>query len=170
MDNTGIDNSKLYSQPEDIWKAYATLSAISPMFTVAAAFGNVHGVYKPGNVKLEPAILGNSQKFVQKQLGTANPKPVLFVFHGGSGSEKDKIKEAISYGVIKMNIDTDTQWAYWDGVRSFEAKNHGNLQGQIGETDGKVRAYHLVQNREMRSMAKQRRKEGGACKTRVLCW
>jgi fructose-bisphosphate aldolase class II len=136
VDNTGVDNSALYSQPEDVWKCYQKLSAIGPMFTIAAAFGNVHGVYKPGNVKLSPEILGNSQRFIKEKLGCESDKPVFFVFHGGSGSEKEKIEEALTYGVIKMNIDTDTQWAYWNGVREYEAKNHGYLQGQIGNPEG----------------------------------
>jgi fructose-bisphosphate aldolase class II len=135
VDNTDIDSSKLYTQPEDVAYAYAELSEVSEHFTIAASFGNVHGVYKPGNVKLEPIILHNSQKFVEEKYGTGE-KPLFFVFHGGSGSSQDKIREAISYGVIKMNIDTDTQWAYWDGVRKYEAKNHDYLQGQIGNPDG----------------------------------
>lgn len=136
VDNTHVTNSALYSQPEDVWYAYDRLMKVSPYFTIAASFGNVHGVYAPGNVKLEPSILGTSQTFISAKLGGAEPHPVLFVFHGGSGSEKEKIKEAIDHGVIKMNIDTDTQWAYWDGIRKFEAKNHGYLQGQIGNPDG----------------------------------
>ena len=135
VDNSGVDSSRLYTQPDEVAKAYEKLLAISDRFTIAAAFGNVHGVYKPGNVKLEPVILKNSQDFIQKKYGTG-ANPVNFVFHGGSGSEPEKIKEAISYGVVKMNIDTDTQWAYWDGVRAFEAKNHGYLQGQIGNPEG----------------------------------
>lgn len=135
VDNTDIDSSKLYTQPEEVGRAFEVLSAVSKRFTVAAAFGNVHGVYKPGNVRLEPAILDNSQKYIQEKYAT-KVNPVNFVFHGGSGSEPAKIKEAISYGVIKMNIDTDTQWAYWDGVRAYEAKNHDYLQGQIGNPDG----------------------------------
>lgn len=135
VDNTDIDSSKLYTQPEEVGRAFEVLSSVSKRFTVAAAFGNVHGVYKPGNVKLEPAILKNSQKYIQEKYGT-DENPVDFVFHGGSGSEPEKIKEAISYGVIKMNIDTDTQWATWDGVRVYEAKNHDYLQGQIGNPDG----------------------------------
>ncbi len=135
VDNTDIDSSKLYTQPEEVGQAYEILSAISPRFTIAAAFGNVHGVYKPGNVKLEPAILKNSQEFIKGKYNTGE-NPVNFVFHGGSGSEPAKIKEAISYGVIKMNIDTDTQWATWDGVRAYEAKNHDFLQGQIGNPEG----------------------------------
>ena len=135
VDNTNIDSSKLYTQPEEVGRAFEVLSAVSKRFTVAAAFGNVHGVYKPGNVKLEPVILKNSQKYIEEKYGTET-NPVSFVFHGGSGSEPAKIKEAIGYGVVKMNIDTDTQWAYWDGVRAYEAKNHDYLQGQIGNPDG----------------------------------
>jgi fructose-bisphosphate aldolase class II len=136
VNNTDIENTSLYSQPDDIWRCYQTLSAISPMFTIAASFGNVHGVYAPGNVKLEPIILHNSQRYVQEKLGVKDPKPVFFVFHGGSGSDKEKITESLEYGVIKMNIDTDVQWAYWDGVRAFEAKNHAYLQGQLGNPEG----------------------------------
>jgi fructose-bisphosphate aldolase class II len=135
VDNTDVDSSKLYTQPEEVAEAYEVLSKISKNFTIAAAFGNVHGVYKPGNVKLEPVILANSQKYIAEKFNTEK-NPVNFVFHGGSGSEPEKIKEAISYGVIKMNIDTDTQWAYWDGVRTYEAKNHDYLQGQIGNPGG----------------------------------
>lgn len=135
VDNTGIDSSKLYTQPEDVAFAYEELMKISDKFTVAASFGNVHGVYKPGNVKLQPIILKNSQEYIQKKFNTVD-KPVNFVFHGGSGSSREEIREAISYGVIKMNIDTDTQWAMWDGVRKFESKNHGYLQGQIGNPEG----------------------------------
>ena len=135
VDNTGVDSSKLYTQPEEVCYAYEELSKVSPNFTIAASFGNVHGVYKPGNVKLTPKILDNSQKYIQEKLGTEE-KPVNFVFHGGSGSTHDEIREALSYGVIKMNIDTDTQWAYWDGVRAFEAANHDYLQGQIGNPEG----------------------------------
>ncbi len=135
VDNTGVDNAMLYTQPEDVCLAYEKLSAISPNFTVAASFGNVHGVYKPGNVKLSPKILDNSQQYIQNKHKTA-PKPVNFVFHGGSGSELADIREAIGYGVVKMNIDTDTQWATWDGVRKYEAKYHGYLQGQIGNPEG----------------------------------
>ncbi len=135
VDNSNVDNSALYTQPEDVNYAFERLSAVSPNFTIAASFGNVHGVYKPGNVVLTPKILDNSQKFISQKhnLGT---NPVNFVFHGGSGSAQHEIREAISYGVIKMNIDTDTQWAYWDGVRKFEAKNHDYLQGQIGNPKG----------------------------------
>jgi fructose-bisphosphate aldolase class II len=135
VDNTNIDNSLLYTQPEDVAYAYEELSKVSDRFTIAASFGNVHGVYKPGNVVLTPKILDNSQKYVQEKYGTGE-KPLFFVFHGGSGSSREEIREAISYGVIKMNIDTDTQWAYWDGVRAYEAANHDYLQGQIGNPEG----------------------------------
>jgi fructose-bisphosphate aldolase, class II len=135
VDNTNIDNAKLYTQPEDVDYAYERLSAISPNFTIAASFGNVHGVYSPGNVKLNTHILDNSQKYIETKRGLG-AKPVNFVFHGGSGSELKDIQDAIGFGVIKMNIDTDTQWAFWDGIRAYEAKNHGYLQGQIGNPDG----------------------------------
>lgn len=135
VDNTDVDNSLLYTQPSEVMYAYERLSTVNDAFTIAASFGNVHGVYKPGNVVLTPKILDNSQKFIQENKKT-DVKPVNFVFHGGSGSSKKEISEAISYGVIKMNIDTDTQWAFWDGVRSFEAKNHDYLQGQIGNPEG----------------------------------
>ncbi len=135
VDNTNIDNTLLYTQPEDVAYAYEELSKISDKFTIAASFGNVHGVYKPGNVKLTPIILDNSQQYIKERYNTAD-KPVNFVFHGGSGSALDEIREAISYGVIKMNIDTDTQWACWDGVRQYVAKNYDYLQGQIGNPEG----------------------------------
>ena len=135
VDNTDIDNSKLYTQPEDVAYAFAELSKVSKRFTIAASFGNVHGVYKPGNVVLTPKILKNSQEYIQKSFNTS-VNPVNFVFHGGSGSGRDQIREAIGYGVIKMNIDTDTQWAFWDGVRKYEAANHDYLQGQIGNPEG----------------------------------
>ena len=136
VDNSGVDNSLLYSQPSDVLYAYQELSKISPNFTIAASFGNVHGVYKPGNVKLMPIILKNSQDYIKEKLGLSDAHPVNFVFHGGSGSTHEEIREAISYGVVKMNIDTDTQWAYWDGIRVFEAANRGYLQAQIGNPDG----------------------------------
>ena len=135
VDNTGVDSASLYTQPEEVAYAYEELSKVSKRFTIAAAFGNVHGVYKPGNVKLTPKILDNSQKYIQEKFNTAE-KPVNFVFHGGSGSTREEIREAISYGAIKMNIDTDTQWAFWDGIRVFEAANHDYLQGQIGNPEG----------------------------------
>jgi fructose-bisphosphate aldolase class II len=135
VDNSGVEESKLYTQPEEVALAYTTLSAISPNFTIAAAFGNVHGVYKPGNVKLKPEILKQSQDYITQKLGLG-AKPVNFVFHGGSGSSREEIREAISYGAIKMNLDTDIQWAFWDGVRAYEAKNRDYLQGQIGNPKG----------------------------------
>lgn len=135
IDNTGLDNSLLYTQPEHVAYAYSELLKVSDQFTIAASFGNVHGVYKPGNVKLHPAILKNSQDYIEKNLKTG-PKPVNLVFHGGSGSTQQEIREAISYGVIKMNIDTDTQWAYWIGLRDYYEKNKGYLQTQIGNPEG----------------------------------
>ena len=135
VDNSDIDSSKLYTQPQEVALAYEELGKVSDKFTIAAAFGNVHGVYKPGNVRLTPKILDNSQKYIQEKYNTAD-KPVNFVFHGGSGSRREEIREALGYGVIKMNIDTDTQWAFWDGVRAYEAANRGYLQGQIGNPEG----------------------------------
>lgn len=138
IDNTGIDSAMLYTQPEEVAFAYDRLRKISECFTIAASFGNVHGVYKPGNVKLTPKILYNSQRHIEEMLGTP-PNPVNFVFHGGSGSSRDEIREAISYGVIKMNIDTDTQWATWKGVMDHYKKNQAYLQGQIGNPEGEDR-------------------------------
>lgn len=135
VDNTHVDNALLYTQPEEVSYAYEELSKISDRFTIAASFGNVHGVYKPGNVTLTPKILDNSQKYIEEKFATGK-KPVNFVFHGGSGSELSDIREAIGYGVIKMNIDTDTQWAYWNGVRRYADKYRGYLQGQIGNPEG----------------------------------
>ncbi|NCD33860.1 MAG: class II fructose-bisphosphate aldolase [Spartobacteria bacterium] len=135
VDNSHLDTSALYTQPADVAYAYEKLSAISPAFTIAASFGNVHGVYKPGNVKLTPKILDNSQKYIEEKFKTA-ARPVDFVFHGGSGSTDAEIKEAIGYGVVKMNIDTDTQWATWKGVMEYYKKNEAYLQGQIGNPDG----------------------------------
>lgn len=135
VDNTSIDNSLLYTQPEDVAYAYERLSKISDKFTIAASFGNVHGVYKPGNVVLTPVILDNSQKYIEEKFGTSK-MPVNFVFHGGSGSSQEEIEEAVSYGVVKMNIDTDTQWAYWEGVKEYEKKYRDYLQAQIGNPEG----------------------------------
>jgi len=135
VDNTDMDNSLLYTQPEDVAFAYEELMQVSPHFTIAASFGNVHGVYKPGNVTLTPKILDNSQKYIQEKFNT-DEKPVNFVFHGGSGSAPEEIEEAIGYGVIKMNIDTDTQWATWIGVKDYYEKNRDYMQGQIGNPDG----------------------------------
>lgn len=135
VDNSGVDNSLLYTQPEDVAYTYEKLKTISPNFTIAAAFGNVHGVYKPGNVVLTPKILDNSQKFVQEKFNTGE-KPINFVFHGGSGSSLEEIREAISYGVIKMNIDTDLQFAYTEGVRDYITNNIEYLKTQIGNPEG----------------------------------
>jgi fructose-bisphosphate aldolase class II len=135
IDNTGIDSKRLYTQPEHVAFAFEELGKISDHFTIAASFGNVHGVYKPGNVKLQPIILHNSQLYIQDHYKTG-PNPVNFVFHGGSGSEPEKIKEALTYGVVKMNIDTDTQWAFWEGVMKYYKKNEKYLQGQIGNPEG----------------------------------
>jgi fructose-bisphosphate aldolase class II len=135
VDNTGVESSKLYTQPEEVSYAYEELMKVSGNFVIAASFGNVHGVYKPGNVKLEPAILKNSQDYIQKKFGT-QANPVSFVFHGGSGSEPEAIREAIGYGVVKMNIDTDIQWAFWDGVHKYYQKNQAYLQAQLGNPTG----------------------------------
>lgn len=136
VDNTDVDSSRLYTQPEEVAYAYKELSTVSHRFTVAAAFGNVHGVYKPGNVKLAPVILRNSQEYLRKELSLEAEKPINFVFHGGSGSSQEEIREAISYGAVKMNIDTDMQWAFWEGVKDYYQANEGYLQGQIGSPDG----------------------------------
>merc|ERR1719487_229655 len=137
VDNTDVDSSRLYTQPEEVYYAYQELSKVpNGMFTCAASFGNVHGVYAPGNVDLQPVILHNSQKYIAEKIGGDNKKPMWFVFHGGSGSSVEDIQYAIDGGVIKMNIDTDTQWAFWDGIRGYEAKYHDYLQGQIGNPEG----------------------------------
>jgi fructose-bisphosphate aldolase class II len=135
VDNTDVDSSKLYTQPDEVAYAYEELSKISDQFTIAAAFGNVHGVYKPGNVKLTPIILKNSQEFVQKKFNTGH-NPIDFVFHGGSGSTLEEIREAIGYGVIKMNIDTDMQFAFTEGVRDYMVENLEYLKTQIGNPEG----------------------------------
>jgi fructose-bisphosphate aldolase, class II len=135
VDNTGVDSSRLYTQPEEVAFAYEELKKISERFTIAAAFGNVHGVYKPGNVELRPEILKNSQDYIQQKYSTGT-NPVNFVFHGGSGSEKAKITEAIGYGAIKMNIDTDMQWAFWDGVKNYYEGKRDYLQAQLGNPEG----------------------------------
>ncbi len=136
VDNSDVDSSKLYTQPSEVAYAYEELSKISPRFTIAAAFGNVHGVYKPGNVKLEPKILHNSQEFLREKHKIEAALPIDFVFHGGSGSSQAEIREAISYGAIKMNIDTDLQWALWEGIKDYYVKNEAYLQGQIGNPNG----------------------------------
>lgn len=135
VDNTDIDSSKLYTQPEEVGYTYKILKQVGDLFTIAAAFGNVHGVYKPGNVKLTPKILKHSQEYIQKEFNT-EANPVNFVFHGGSGSSREEIREAIDYGVIKMNIDTDMQWAFWEGVKNYYQEKEGYLQTQIGNPDG----------------------------------
>ena len=135
VDNTDIDSARLYTQPDEVAYAYEALSKVSNRFTIAAAFGNVHGVYKPGNVELKPIILKNSQDHVQEKFETG-PNPINFVFHGGSGSSRDEIREAIEYGAIKMNIDTDMQWAFWDGVRGYYEGKKDYLQAQIGNPEG----------------------------------
>jgi fructose-bisphosphate aldolase class II len=135
VDNSDVDSSKLYTQPEEVAYAYEELSKVSPNFTVAAAFGNVHGVYKPGNVSLKPIILKNSQDYIQSKYGTGE-LPVNFVFHGGSGSSREEIREAITYGAVKMNIDTDMQWSTWEGILNYYKKNEGYLQSQLGNPEG----------------------------------
>ena len=156
VDNSGVKAEALYTKPEQVYNVYKALSPISPAFSIAAAFGNVHGVYKSGNVVLSPHLLKGHQEYAQKMIGCDNPKPLFLVMHGGSGSTAEEIGEAVRYlnlnisytfvnqylihfssnGVIKMNVDTDTQWAYWDGLRGFYKKNEGYLQGQIGNPDG----------------------------------
>ena len=135
VDNSDVDVSKLYTQPEEVAYAYEELLKVSPRFTVAASFGNVHGVYKPGNVKLTPKILDNSQKFIEEKYGT-EANPVDFVFHGGSGSSQEEIEESIGYGVIKMNIDTDLQYAFMTGIRDYMGDKSEYLKSQIGNPDG----------------------------------
>jgi len=134
VDNTGVDNSALYTQPEDVYDVYKTLSAVSPNFSIAAAFGNVHGVYKPGNVKLHPELLGKHQDYVKQQTG--KEKPLFLVFHGGSGSTKEEITTAVNNGVVKMNVDTDTQFAYLAGIRDFVQKKAEYLKTQVGNPEG----------------------------------
>src|ERR1700753_3615987 len=136
VDNSDVDSSRLYTQPEDVAYSYEELSKVSHRFTVAAAFGNVHGVYKPGNVKLQPVILHNSQEYVKQKFGLSEEKPINFVFHGGSGSTEEEIREAISYGAIKMNIDTVRQTAFWEAMKDFYQSKKGYLQTQIGNPEG----------------------------------
>lgn len=132
-----VENPALYTQPEDIWEIYRQLSQVSRYFSIAAAFGNVHGVYTPGNVTLHPELLGKHQAFVAQQLKCENSKPVFFVFHGGSGSTEEDISKAIKNGVVKMNVDTDTQWAYWEGVKNYYEAKKEYLQTQVGNPEGK---------------------------------
>ena len=135
VDNSDVDDSKLYTQPEEVAYAYEELSKVSHRFTIAAAFGNVHGVYKPGNVKLTPKILRNSQEYITKKYGVEH-NHIDFVFHGGSGSTVEEIREAIGYGVIKMNIDTDLQYAFMEGIRDYIQEKGAYLQAQIGNPEG----------------------------------
>jgi fructose-bisphosphate aldolase class II len=136
VNNEDIDPAKLYTTPQQVYQVYEALSKVGDMFSIAAAFGNVHGVYKPGNVKLSPEKLGHHQDYAKKMLNSPLPKPIFLVMHGGSGSTDDEIKLAVKNGVVKMNIDTDTQWSYWDGLRAFEKENRDYLQAQIGNPKG----------------------------------
>ncbi|TQS35654.1 hypothetical protein Golomagni_03920 [Golovinomyces magnicellulatus] len=136
VNNEDVDNNSLYTQPEDILNIYKTLSPISQYFSIAAGFGNVHGVYKPGNVKLHPELLGKHQKFVQEAMGLEQIKPIFLVFHGGSGSTKQEFLDAISHGVVKVNLDTDLQYAYLSGVRDYVLKKKDYLMTQVGNPDG----------------------------------
>jgi len=136
VNNDDVDPEKLYTSPEQVFSVYEALSPIGPMFSIAAAFGNVHGVYKPGNVSLQPERLNGHQAYAKEKLSSDNDKPIFLVMHGGSGSTDEEIKTAVSAGVVKMNVDTDTQWAYWNGLREFEAANRDFLQGQIGNPKG----------------------------------
>lgn len=162
VDNTDVDSSRLYTQPEEVAYAFEKLNAVSNKFTIAAAFGNVHGVYKPGNVELKPIILKNSQEHVKEKFGIAENNPINFVFHGGSGSSREEIREAIEYGAIKMNIDTDLQWAFWDGIKNYEATNRDYLQGQIGNPDGDD-----VPNKKFYDPRKWLREAEGSFQTRL---
>ncbi|KAI5302115.1 Fructose-bisphosphate aldolase 1 [Ascosphaera pollenicola] len=136
VNNEDVDNNSLYTQPEDIYDIYSTLAAVSPYFSIAAAFGNVHGVYKPGNVVLHPELLQKHQNYVKEKLATDNTKPVFFVFHGGSGSTKEEYKKAISYGVVKVNLDTDLQYAYLTGVRDYILNKKDYIMTMVGNPDG----------------------------------
>jgi fructose-bisphosphate aldolase class II len=136
VDNTNVKADALYTKPEQVFSVYKALSPIGNMFSIAAAFGNVHGVYKAGNVVLSPHLLAGHQEHAKKELGCASSKPLFLVMHGGSGSTQEEIQTAVKNGVVKMNIDTDTQWAYWDGLKNFYKKNEGYLQGQVGNPDG----------------------------------
>ncbi|KAL1924689.1 uncharacterized protein VTP21DRAFT_4343 [Calcarisporiella thermophila] len=137
VNNESVENAALYTQPEDIWDIYKAFSAVTDLFTIAAGFGNTHGVYKPGNVKLQPELLGKHQRYVRDKLGEeAHEKPVWFVFHGGSGSTQEEIATAVRYGVIKQNLDTDLQWAYMSGVRDYIQKKQDYLKTQVGNPEG----------------------------------
>jgi len=161
VDNTDIDSSRLYTQPDEVAYSYERLMKISDRFTVAAAFGNVHGVYKPGNVELKPIILKNSQDHIKKTFNTGD-QPVNFVFHGGSGCSTEEIREAIGYGAVKMNIDTDMQWAFWDGVKGYYEANKDYLQGQLGNPTGDD-----VPNKKYYDPRKWLRTAEGSFKTRL---
>jgi len=136
VDNSDVDVSKLYTHPSEVYFAYERLSKISDNFSIAAAFGNVHGEYKPGNVKLSVEILKNSQEYVEQKIGAQGTKPVSFVFHGGSGSSPEDIRKSIEYGVIKMNLDTDMQWAFASGARDYFSEYADYLKSQIGNPEG----------------------------------
>ena len=136
VNNEDVDNNSLYTQPEDILAIYKALSPISPYFSIAAGFGNVHGVYKPGNVKLHPELLGKHQKYVKDAIGAKEDKPVFLVFHGGSGSSKKEYLDAIGYGVVKVNLDTDLQYAYLAGIRDYILNKKDYLMKQVGNPDG----------------------------------
>ncbi|RMZ71700.1 fructose-bisphosphate aldolase [Pyrenophora seminiperda CCB06] len=136
VNNENVDNNSLYTQPEDIYDIYKELSAVSPLFSIAAGFGNVHGVYKPGNVSLRPELLQKHQQYVKDQIKSKDDKPVFLVFHGGSGSSVDDFRQAISYGVVKVNLDTDMQWAYLSGIRDYVQSKSAYLQSQVGNPDG----------------------------------
>ncbi|KAF9927926.1 Fructose-bisphosphate aldolase 1 [Linnemannia zychae] len=136
VDNSDVDNASLYTQPQDILEIYDAFSKITDLFSIAAAFGNVHGVYAPGNVKLHPELLGKHQAYIKEQRGLKSDKPVWFVFHGGSGSTEQDIATAVNLGVVKMNVDTDTQWAYWDGIKNYYEAHKGYLQSQVGNPEG----------------------------------
>ena len=136
VNNESVDNNSLYTQPEDIYEIYKTLKPISPYFSIAAGFGNVHGVYKPGNVKLHPELLEKHQKYVKDKTSSQDNKPVFLVFHGGSGSSKEEFRNAISYGVVKVNLDTDLQWAYMEGIRDYMLNKKDYLMKQVGNPEG----------------------------------
>jgi len=136
VNNEDVDNASMYTQPEDIYDIHAALSSVSPYFSIAAGFGNVHGVYKPGNVKLRPELLQKHQEYVKEKTGSKDDKPVLLVFHGGSGSSVDDFRQAISFGVVKVNLDTDMQYAYLSGVRDYVQEKKDYLQTQVGNPDG----------------------------------
>jgi len=136
VNNEDVDNNSLYTQPEDIYEIFKTLSEVSPFFSIAAAFGNVHGVYKPGNVRLHPELLSKHQKYVQEKTGSKDSKPVFLVFHGGSGSSKQEYLDAISYGVCKVNLDTDLQYAYTEGIRDYMISKKDYVSSQVGNPDG----------------------------------